>query len=186
MPSLRIIATGKADYETQVSELLTVLRSGGLVASAEKTSLDVPAIVRGILAQVQREGDEAAARLTAQLDRAHITSDTIRVPESEIARAQREADPAFLALMRRVIANIRDYQEHIKLRDPEPLSRGGRKLGVRYTPIERVGVYVPGGRALYVRRSPRNEGGDQGPHRRAARGSYLHRSRPAQPHHTGR
>jgi histidinol dehydrogenase len=48
-----------------------------------------------------------------------------------------------------VIANIREYQNHIRHRDPEPLLRGGRKLGVRYTPIERVGVYVPGGRALY-------------------------------------
>src|SRR5207344_3137623 len=73
----------------------------------------------------------------------------IRVPESEIARAHREADPAFLALMRRVIDNIRAYQEHIRQRDPAPLVRDGRKLGVRYTPIERVGVYVPGGRALY-------------------------------------
>ena len=149
MPTLRIIATGSPDYQANVQELLAVLRSGGLVASAEKTALDVPAIVRGILAQVEREGDEAAARLTAQLDRAHITPDTIRVPESEIARAQREADPEFLALMRRVIANIREYQEHIKLRDPEPPPRAGRRLGVRYTPIERVGVYVPGGRALY-------------------------------------
>jgi len=149
MTTLRIIATGSSQYETQVTELLTILRSGGLLASAEKTDLDVPAIVRGILAQVEREGDEAAARLTAQLDRAHITPDTIRVPEAEIARAQREADPGFLSLMRRVIANIREYQEHIKLRDPEPLLRGGRKLGVRYTPIDRVGVYVPGGRALY-------------------------------------
>lgn len=148
MPTLRVIAPGPS-YQAQIQELLTVLRSGGLVASAEKTSLDVPAIVRGILAQVEREGDEAAARLTAQLDRAQITPETIRVPEAEIARAQREADPAFLKLMRQVIANIREYQEHIKLRDPAPLLRGGRKLGVRYTPIDRVGVYVPGGRALY-------------------------------------
>jgi histidinol dehydrogenase len=48
-----------------------------------------------------------------------------------------------------VIANVRVYQEHIRHRDPAPLVRGGRRLGVRYTPIERVGVYVPGGRALY-------------------------------------
>ena len=55
----------------------------------------------------------------------------------------------FLALIRKVIANIREYQEHIRVRDPAPLVRNGRRLGVRYTPIERVGVYVPGGRALY-------------------------------------
>jgi histidinol dehydrogenase len=98
---------------------------------------------------VEKEGDRAAAALTSRLDRAQITPESIRVPEAEIARAHRQADPEFLALMRQVIANIRDYQEHIRHRDPAPLLRGGRKLGVRYTPIERVGVYVPGGRALY-------------------------------------
>src|SRR5262245_53370111 len=145
MPSLRIIATGSSDYDAQLAQLLQTLRSGGLVASAESSSLDVAQIVRDILGQVEKEGDRAAAALTSRLDRAQITAETIRVPEAEIARAHREADPEFLALMRQVIANIRDYQEHIRHKDPAPLVRGGRKLGVRYTPIERVGVYVPGG-----------------------------------------
>ncbi|MET0391385.1 MAG: histidinol dehydrogenase, partial [Polyangiales bacterium] len=123
--------------------------SGGLVASSEKDTLDVAAIVRDILAQVERDGDTAAAALTNRLDKANITASTIRVPAEEIARAQREADPAFIGLMRRAITNIRSYQQQIKHRDPEPLVRDGRKLGVRYTPIDRVGVYVPGGRALY-------------------------------------
>ena len=51
--------------------------------------------------------------------------------------------------MRRAIVNIREYQEHIMVRAPEPLVRNGRVLGLRYSPIERVGVYIPGGRALY-------------------------------------
>jgi histidinol dehydrogenase len=147
--SLRIISSQSADYSAKLQELLALLRSGGLVASSEQSSLDVAAIVRDILAQVATSGDEAAAALTSRLDRASITAQTIRVSPEEIARAHRDADPQFLALMRRVIANIRAYQEHIRHRDPEPLVRGGRKLGVRYTPIDRVGVYVPGGRALY-------------------------------------
>jgi histidinol dehydrogenase len=149
MTTLRIIASGSPDYQPQVQALLAVLRSGGLVASEERATLDVASIVRDILAQVEQGGDHAAAALTAQLDRASITHETIRVPQVEIERAHREADPEFLTLMRRVITNIREYQEHIKHRDPAPLIRDGRKLGVRYTPIERVGVYVPGGRALY-------------------------------------
>lgn len=147
--SLRIISSQSADYGAKVQELLTLLRSGGLVASSEQSSLDVAAIVRDILGQVERAGDEAAATLTSRLDRASVSPQSIRVSAQEIARAHREADPDFLALMRRVIANIRAYQEHIRHRDPEPLIRDGRKLGVRYTPIDRVGVYVPGGRALY-------------------------------------
>ena len=149
MPTLRILQSGSADYAAQLAALLSLLRSGGLVASAEDSSLDVPQIVRDILVQVERDGDQAAAALTSKLDRAQITAGTIRVPAAEIQRAHREADPAFLGLMRRVIDNIRAYQQHILHRDPPPLIRDGRKLGVRYTPIERVGVYVPGGRALY-------------------------------------
>jgi histidinol dehydrogenase len=147
--TLRIIEPAASDYRAQIDALLALLRSGGLVASAEKQDLDVPSIVAGILARVREGGDRAAAELTNELDRASVQTGAIRVPEAEIERAHRAADPAFLSLMRRVIDNIRAYQEHIRHRDPEPLVRGGRKLGVRYTPIERVGVYVPGGRALY-------------------------------------
>jgi histidinol dehydrogenase len=149
MPTLRVIDSASSDYDAQLNALLHLLRSGGLVASEESKSLDVAKIVRDILHRVETEGDRAAAELTSTLDRAQVTPETIRVPEAEIARARDQADPAFLSLMRRVIANIRAYQEHILHRDPPPLVREGRTLGVRYTPIDRVGVYVPGGRALY-------------------------------------
>ncbi|HMI93204.1 MAG TPA: histidinol dehydrogenase [Polyangiales bacterium] len=150
MDTLRVIEAGSAGYDSAVAELIALLRSGGLVDVAQQQqTLDVPAIVADIIARVRSEGDRAAAELTSKLDRAQIAPHAIAVPESEIARAHRAADPEFLALMRRAIANIREYQEHIRHRDPAPLQRGGRSLGVRYTPIERVGVYVPGGRALY-------------------------------------
>jgi histidinol dehydrogenase len=149
MTSLRIIDHAAPDYQAQIAALLELLRSGGLVASAEQGALDVPAIVSDILAKVKASGDRAAAELTHKLDRAAVSPDALRVPQAEIARAHAEAEPELLALVRRVRDNIRAYQEHILQRDPPPLVRGGRKLGVRYTPIERVGVYVPGGRALY-------------------------------------
>jgi histidinol dehydrogenase len=149
MATLRVISHRTADYAQQVQALLGLLRSGGLVASDERHALDVPKIVADILTQVRTGGNQAAAALTSRLDRATIAPQGIRVPAEEIVRAHRQADPQFLALIRQVIANIRAYQEHIRVRDPEPLLRGGRRLGVRYTPLDRVGVYVPGGRALY-------------------------------------
>ena len=148
-PALRVIAHDSPDFAAQLGELLAVLRSGGLVASEERQPLDVPKIVADILTDVRVGGDRAAAELTSRLDRASVSADGLRVPAAEIARAHREADPEFLALIRRVVVNVREYQEHIRHRDPPPLVRGGRKLGVRYTPVDRVGVYVPGGRALY-------------------------------------
>src|SRR5688572_2775348 len=99
MGALKIIEAGSAGYAADVAELLRVLRSGGLVDVAQQQqALDVPAIVADIIARVRSEGDVAAAQLTSKLDRAQIEPSAIAVPESEIARAHRAADPAFLAL----------------------------------------------------------------------------------------
>jgi len=147
--ALSIIDPGQADYRARVDALLSLLRGGGLLAAEEKDALDVPAIVADILAQVREGGDDAAAALATQLDRAQLSADGLRVPQADIDAAHAAAEPAFLSLVQRVADNIRAYQEHIRHRDPQPLRRGGRTLSVRYTPIDRVGVYVPGGRALY-------------------------------------
>ncbi len=161
MSAIRLIQMSSPSGPAELDALLSVLRGGGLLSadaksksgselkSGSKPNLDVPAIVSDILSQVRNGGDEAAARLTSSLDRADITPATLRVPAELIARAHAAAEPEFLALMRRAIENIRAYQEHILIKAPPPLERGGRKLGVRYTPIERAAVYVPGGQALY-------------------------------------
>lgn len=147
--SLRVLTLDAPQARAELSTLLSTLRGGGLVASDEKQSLDVPSIVRDILEQVRAGGDGAAAALASKLDRAQLDAKALRVPAAEIERAHRAANPDFIALIRRIARDIRSYQEHIRVRDPEPLVRGGRRLGVRYTPLDRVGVYVPGGRALY-------------------------------------
>src|SRR5690606_20509503 len=67
----------------------------------------------------------------------------------ELQQAHAQADGEFFSLMRAAIANIREYQTHIRHVAPPPLRRGGRTLGVRYTPLDRVAVYVPNGQALY-------------------------------------
>lgn len=149
MPSLRILDAADPAGRHEVTLLIAALRAGGLIAASERRDIDVPRIVADILREVREDGDAAAARLTSKLDRAEVRPDAIRVAPEVIARAHRNADPAFLALVRRVAANLRTYQEHVRHRDPAPLVRGGRRLGLRYTPIDRVGVYVPGGRALY-------------------------------------
>src|SRR5688500_7952464 len=130
MPALRIISPTAPDYADQVRALLAILRSGALVAADVGSTMDVGKTVADILTEVRTGGDRAAAALTSKLDRAVIAPDAIRVPEAEIARAHREADPEFMALVRRVAENIRVYQEHIRHRDPAPLVRGGRRLGV--------------------------------------------------------
>jgi histidinol dehydrogenase len=148
MSSLRVFQPDRADYRASIQALHALLRAGELTSGAQSGG-KVADVVRGILEQVASGGDEAAARLTSELDRAQITPETLRVPTDVLERAHRAADPGLMALVRRAAENVRAYQEHILWKSPEPLARGGRRLGVRYTPLRRVAVYVPGGRALY-------------------------------------
>jgi len=131
-----------------INELMGQLRAGGLTASGSG-GLDVPGIVRGIIAEVEADREQAVARLTRRIDKVDVPPEAVAVPVEQIRGAHAEADQAFLQLARRVIANIREYQEHIKASAPAELVRGGRRLGVRYTPVDRVGLYVPGGKAAY-------------------------------------
>lgn len=148
MTALRLYSPDRGDYRASITALRNLLRAGELTSTAS-TGPKVADVVRGILEQVAQGGDEAAARLTSELDRAQIAPDSLRVPTEVLERAHRAADPGLMGLVRRAAANVQAYQEHILLKSPEPLARGGRRLGVRYTPLRRVAVYVPGGRALY-------------------------------------
>jgi histidinol dehydrogenase len=144
-----ILRYDNPEHRKRVQALLETLRTGSLTAGAPGRQLDVPAIVADILAQVRKGGDAAAAEITSRLDRAEVTAQTVRVGPDRIAEARDQADPEFMDLVSCAAANIRDYQQHILHRDPEPLQRGGRTLGARYTPLDRVGVYTPGGKAMY-------------------------------------
>jgi histidinol dehydrogenase len=148
MTELRLLQPDRADYRASITALRNVLRAGELTSGASPGG-KVADVVRGILEQVAQGGDEAAARLTSELDRAQISPEALRVPSDVLERAHRAADPALMGLVRRAAANVQAYQEHILWKAPAPLARGGRRLGIRYTPLRRVAVYVPGGRALY-------------------------------------
>jgi histidinol dehydrogenase len=145
---IEIIRRSDEDFDERVSAVWERLRGGGVTASGEQAA-DVQAVVREIIAQVRQGGDKALLELTAKFDKVQLDEYSIQVDPDEIDQAHTAADPEFLELVRRVIKNIRQYQEHILIQAPEPLQIGGRSLGVRYTPVRRVGVYVPGGRALY-------------------------------------
>ncbi|MCK4600853.1 MAG: histidinol dehydrogenase, partial [Phycisphaerae bacterium] len=144
---IRIIQSDAPLGDPAVAAVRDKLRAGKLTAGAGE--LDVPKIVREIIADVAKRGDGSVVELTARLDKVALTPEKLRVTESEIKSAHKAAAPAFLELIRRAAANIRQYQQSVFIKEPPPLKRGGRRLALRYTPIDRVGVYVPGGRALY-------------------------------------
>ena len=108
------------------------------------------ASVDEILANVKANGDKAVFEYTVKFDGATLTADTLRVTEEEIAKAYDEIeDKELVTIIRKAIANIKDHHEK-QLRQSWFSSReDGVMLGQKITPLERVGVYVPGGKAAY-------------------------------------
>jgi len=147
--AIRVITTDDPLRDRDVAALREVLRGGALSAAGQAGDLNVGKIVAQILDQVRTGGDKAVSDLTSRLDQADITPAGIRVPVDMIEKARSSLEPAFLEVIRAAADNIRQYQESILVKDPPPVKRGGRELGLRYTPVRRVGIYVPGGRALY-------------------------------------
>ena len=145
---LRIIQTDDPLRDPAVLALRDALRAGTLAAGG-RSAPDVRKAVAEIIAQVESRGDEALAELTEKLDAVRPSPRGPRVAPEEIERARADADPAVLAAIRRAADNIRQYQERILIKPPRPLRRSGRMLAVRYTPMDRVGICVPGGRAAY-------------------------------------
>lgn len=105
-------------------------------------------IVAGILSNVRDRGDEAVLDYTARFDGVALTPDTMDVTEQEIAAAYEKISPELLTIIRHAIANIREY--HILQKRTSWFdTKEGIFLGQKITPLASVGVYVPGGKAVY-------------------------------------
>ncbi len=107
------------------------------------------AAVAEILQKVKEEGDEALFSYTRTFDHAEITKETIRVTEEEIQEAYSKVDPALIAVIRKALVKIRDYHEKQKQNSWFTSETNGTMLGQKVMPLARVGVYVPGGKAVY-------------------------------------
>ena len=107
------------------------------------------AAVREILAKIQEEGDGALFAYTKKFDRAEITEQNVRVTDEEIREAYETVDPALVDVIRKSLVNIRSYHEKQKQNSWFTSSEDGTMLGQKVTPLEKVGVYVPGGKAVY-------------------------------------
>ena len=107
------------------------------------------AAVAEILAKVKEEGDEALFSYTKQFDKVEITAENIQVTEEEIREAYDLVDPSLIDVIRKALVNIRSYHEKQKQNSWFTSESNGTMLGQKVTPLEKVGVYVPGGKAVY-------------------------------------
>lgn len=107
------------------------------------------ASVQAILDQVKEEKDAAVFALTEKFDGAKIDSSNILVIEEEIAAAYEEIDSNLLEVIRKALKNIESYHIKQKRNSWFDSNSDGTILGQKVTPLGRVGVYVPGGKAVY-------------------------------------
>ena len=105
--------------------------------------------VRRILAEVKEKGDEALLFYGSAFDGVSLPPEKLRLSEEEIKRAYRRVSASFRRALRKTRKNISAFQRRIKVKAPKGLCRDGRRLELLYKPIERVGIYVPGGKASY-------------------------------------
>jgi histidinol dehydrogenase len=129
-----------ADFEARFGELL---------AAKREASADVDAAVAAIIAQVRREQDAALIDLTLRYDRVDLRESGLRVSAAEIAEARASVDAKTLAALELARDRILAHHRRQVPADDFYVDELGVELGVRWSAVDSVGLYVPGGTASY-------------------------------------
>ena len=137
---MRIIELTKETRQNLLDDLLK--RSPNNYGSYEATVAD-------IVEQVKTGGDQALFAFTSQFDHCEVTKDTITVTKAEIDEAYGKLEKDFIEVIRKSAENIRVFHEKQLRNSWIDTKADGSILGQRITPLEKVGVYVPGGKAAY-------------------------------------
>jgi histidinol dehydrogenase len=155
---IRRIDTGRDDVQSALNELRGRLSPRGDVVSEEGRRLTREVfgeplapqeVVERICEEVRNDGLAAVLRYSKKLDKADVSDATFRVSSAEISRAGAQADPEFVATIRRIRDNILEFQRAILHQDVTVQRAPGVSLCQRNVPLERIGICVPGGAAAY-------------------------------------
>lgn len=136
----QILTTSDAGFEKAFSALL---------ATKREVSEDVDTAVRQIIADVRRAGDAALVALTRKFDRNDVSAATLRVTEAEISAAVARCSPETLDALKVAHDRITSHHQRQLPKDDRYTDAIGAELGSRWTAVEAVGLYVPGGLASY-------------------------------------
>ncbi|TAK48475.1 MAG: histidinol dehydrogenase [Xanthobacteraceae bacterium] len=118
-------------------------------ALKRETAADVEAVVRAIIADVAARGDAALIEATKKFDRLDLTAATLRVSAAEIEAATAACDPATIDALILARDRIETFHRRQLPKDDRFTDPVGVELGARWSAIEAVGLYVPGGSAAY-------------------------------------
>ncbi|MBQ9477953.1 MAG: histidinol dehydrogenase [Selenomonadaceae bacterium] len=140
---LRLLSKKSFD-EVQLSD--RVREANKKIFGADLSAVE---IVRRIVNAVRERGDEAIIEYTRLIDRVELSVENILVSEDEFAGAEKNVDPNVKSSLERAAANIRRFHEEQMPRSWITYREHGSILGQTVVPIERAGIYVPGGTAAY-------------------------------------
>ena len=131
--------------------MIKIMKYGQISASEifarNESELDVSDIVTDIIADVRKNGDAALLAYAKKFDKAELTS--LEVSDAEIEEAFASVEPEFVEILREAAANIRAFHEKQMRQGFALRQENGVVIGQKITPIEKAGLYVPGGTAAY-------------------------------------
>jgi len=137
---IRRLQTAQADFDKRLRQLLS---------READTGAEVQETVAGILASVRAGGDKALCELTRRFDGWECTPDRLEIAPERLERAWHNISHEDREALELAAGRIRAYHEHQRGRGWEFRDDAGLVLGQRVTPLDRVGLYVPGGKAAY-------------------------------------
>jgi len=132
-----VIIASQAGFAEKLQRLMDIHSMSGFL----RNRAAVAQRVRDIVDEVARRGDDAVIEFTERFDNIKLTADQLRIRPDELAAAHRDIDSTLMASLRKAIENVRAYQSAVFI--------GNRNVpaGIRYTPLKRVGLCIPGASA---------------------------------------
>ncbi|EIT70388.1 MULTISPECIES: histidinol dehydrogenase [Hydrocarboniphaga] len=141
MPEMLRLDASSADFDARLSELLD---------RAPEQSASVTQAVDGIVTGIRQRGDAALLEYTNRFDRRDVSvAADLEIPAAALASAWKRLPDELRAALETAATRIRAYARQQKLEDWEITDEYGNRLGQKVTAMDRVGVYVPGGKAAY-------------------------------------
>ena len=140
--ALRRLDGADTDFDEQLESLL---KRG----TAEDSNNEMEARVEGYIARVRKEGDSALFALTSELDHFDVTEQNIKLRPEQLRQAYDAISQAERTALKYAAERIKEYHRFQLQSSWQYTQHDGSVLGQKITPIERVGLYVPGGKAAY-------------------------------------
>ena len=120
-----------------------------LLESSNEQEFQLEHTVRNIVTGVRQLGDSAVFDYTRTFDDHELTSSSLRVTEAELKEMASGADDELVDILKRAVRHVTEFHEQEKMDSWEYYAGDGIRLGMRISPLDSAGVYIPGGKATY-------------------------------------